>query len=126
MNSATVLAGTSGCTTITLVSSIVPATGALSRTKSKERRIDGIVRSSKTDGIAVGRRAQHRRHADVSAGADLVLDEDLLAQALRQILSNDACHGVVWSAGSERHDPMYWPRRISLRPCDAREGRQRG
>jgi hypothetical protein len=34
MNSATVLAGTSGCTTITLVSSIVPATGSLSRAKS--------------------------------------------------------------------------------------------
>src|SRR5215475_4653610 len=121
MNSARVLAGTSGCTTITLVSSIVPATGALSRTKSKrqfvvERRIDGIVRSSKTDGIAVGRRAQHRRHADVSAGAELVLDEDLLAQALRQILSDDARHGVVWAAGSKRHDPMNRSRGIALRP----------
>src|SRR5262245_56962108 len=96
MNSATVLAGTSGCTT------------------------------SKTDGIAVGRRAQHRRHADVSAGTDLVLDEDLLAQAFRQILSDDARHGVVWAAGSKRHDPMNRSRGIALRPCDARDGRQRG
>src|SRR5262249_26799204 len=43
-----------------------------------------------------------------------------------QILSNDACYGVVWSAGSERHDPMYRPCRIGLRPYDARDGRQRG
>jgi len=34
MSSATVVAGTDGCTSITLVSSIVPATGALSRRKS--------------------------------------------------------------------------------------------
>jgi len=91
-----------------------------------ERRIDGVVRSGEADGIAVGRRAQHRRHADISASADLVLDEDLLAQAFRQILSNDACYGVVWPAGSERHDPMYRPCRIGLRPHGARDGRQRG
>src|SRR5262249_11702296 len=131
MNSATVLAGTSGCTTITLVSSIVPATGRAVANKIErqlivERRIDGIVGSGEADGIAVGRRAQHRRHADISASADLVLDEDLLAQTLRQILSNDACYGVVRSAGSERHDPMYRPCRIGLRPYDARDGRQRG
>src|SRR5256886_12024711 len=80
-----------------------------------ERRIDGIIGSDEADGIAVGRRAQHRRHADISAGADLVLDDELLAQLFRQILSDDARHGVVWPTGGERHDPGPRPRRIALR-----------
>ena len=37
MNSATVLTGTSGFTSITLVSCMVPATGTLSRMKSNGR-----------------------------------------------------------------------------------------
>src|SRR5262249_61492012 len=76
--------------------------------------------------LAAGSSSQHRLNAYLPASADLFLDEHLLAQALRQILSDDACHGVVWPAGSERHDPMYRPRRIGLRPYDARDGRQRG
>jgi hypothetical protein len=91
-----------------------------------ERRIDGVVGSDEADGVAVGERAQRRRHADISTGADLVLDDKLLAQAFRQILSDDARHSVVWSAGSKRHDPMYRSRGIGLCPCDARDGRQRG
>jgi hypothetical protein len=90
-----------------------------------ERRIDGIVGSDEADGIAVGRRAQHRRHADISTGANLVLDDELLAQAFRQILSDDARHGVVWPAGGERHDPVDRPRRITLRPSNAGFSRQR-
>jgi len=112
------------------VSSIVPATGRavaneIERQLVVERRIDGIVGSDEADGIAIGRRAQHRRHADISAGADLVLDDELLAEPLRQILSDDTRDDVVWPAGSERHDPMDRSRRITLRPGNAGHGRQR-
>jgi hypothetical protein len=113
-----------------LVSSIVPATGTLSRMKSKKllvkRRVDSVVRRSEPHRVAVGGRAQHRGHADVPAGANLVLDDELLAQALGQKLSDDARHGVVRSAGGERDDPVDRPSWIPLRPCDARNGWQRG
>src|SRR2546430_12876065 len=48
-------------------------------------------------------------------GADLVLDDELLAQLFRQILSDDARHGVVWPTGGEPPDPAHRPRRIALR-----------
>jgi hypothetical protein len=90
-----------------------------------ERGIDRIVGSDKADRIAVGRRAQRRRHPDVSARADFVFD-DLLAQAIRQVLSDDAGHRVVRSAGRERYDPMHWASWIALRPGNGRGGSQHG
>src|SRR5262249_61530596 len=60
-----------------------------------------------------------------STGADLVLDDELLAQTFRQILSDDARHGVVGPTGGERHDPVDRPRWITLRPGNAGFRRQR-
>ena len=77
-----------------------------------ERRVDGVVRRDEADGVAVGRRCQHVLHADIAAGADVVLDDELLVELFRQILAEDARDGVVGPAGGERNDETHRPRRI--------------
>ena len=107
MNSATVLIGTSWFTSITLVSFMVPPTGTLSRMKSNgrlcvERCADEVVRADEADGVAVGRRGQVGLGADIAAGADAVLDDELLAEMFRQVLAEQPRGGVVGAAGRER------------------------
>jgi transposase len=51
-------------------------------------RIDHERRARDHDRIAVGGRARRHPHADIAAGAALVVDVELLAQALRQFLRN--------------------------------------
>ena len=77
-----------------------------------ERGVDGVVRRDEADGVAVGRRRQHVLHADIAAGADVVLDDELLAELFRQVLAEDARDGVVGAAGGERNDEAHRPRRI--------------
>ena len=117
MKSARFFAGNARFVSMTLASFMVPATGVLSCTKSKgnvlvERGVDGVVRRDEADRIAIGRRRQHIRHADIAAGADAVLDDDRLAELLRQVLAEEAPDRVVGAAGRERNDEAYRPRRI--------------
>jgi hypothetical protein len=90
-----------------------------------ERLVDGVVRRHEADGVAVGRRGQHVLHADIAAGADVVLDDELLAELFRQVLAEDARDGVVGAAGGERHDEAHRPRRIIERVARADPGEQR-
>jgi hypothetical protein len=54
------------------------------------------------------------------------LDDEWLAETLRQPLTNQAREDVGWPAGRKAdHDP-HRPRRVGLRQSDARDGRQRG
>ena len=76
--------------------------------------------------VAVGGRAHDRLGADIAAGARPVLDDELLAEPLRQPLADQARDDVVRAAGGKADDDAHRPRRIGLRPCDARDGRQRG
>src|SRR5262249_41363683 len=91
-----------------------------------ERRVDGVVRTDEGDRVAIGYRAEHRLHADIAARAGPVLDDELLPQMIRQILADNARDDVVGAARRKRDDPVYRPRRISFRPRDPRDGRQRG
>jgi hypothetical protein len=50
---------------------------------------------------------------------DALIDE-LLTQPLRQPLPDEPRSNVGCAGGSERHDQAHRPRRIGLRPCDAR------
>src|SRR5262245_63061221 len=50
--------------------------------------------------------------ADIVAGARLVLDEDLLAQSLRQPLRHDARGDVRAAAGGIGNDPAHGPGRV--------------
>jgi len=64
--------------------------------------------------------------ADIAAGTRSVFDDELLTKPFRQPLPDDACRDVGRAGRTEGHDQPHRPRRIGLRPCDARDGRQRG
>src|SRR5262249_30436724 len=66
-----------------------------------------------------------RLGADIAACARPVLDDELLAEALRQPLAHQAREDVSRAAWSNADDDMHRLRRIGLRPSQARNGRQR-
>ena len=68
---------------------MVPATGAMSRMKIEteivvERRVDRVGHRHRQQRIAVGRRLDGGLGADIAAGARPVVDDELLAEPLRQ------------------------------------------
>ena len=107
------------------------ATGAMSRMKLKlrfvvERRVDCVRRDDHQERVAVRRRFHDDLGADIAAGARSVLDDELLAEPLRQPLTDRrAMMSGAPPAGKPTID-AHRSRRIGLRPRDARHGRQRG
>src|ERR1041384_7452547 len=120
MNSGSVVAGTDGFTTTTYDSRAAPMTGAISRMKSKligvERGIDRIRRHDLQQRVAIGRRLGDHLGADVAAGARAILDDELLAEALRQPLTHQARLDVGGPSGRKADDDAHRPRWIGLRP----------
>src|SRR5262249_44205987 len=82
---------------------------------SIEKAVDRKRRRSEQQGVAVRRRARDGLGADVAAGARPVVDNDLLAQQLRQASSDDTGRGVGASTGRERRDQPNGTVRVSLR-----------
>jgi len=76
--------------------------------------------------MAVCRRSDHDFGRDRTGRSRPVLDEERLTEALRQPLTQRTRDDVGRSAGGEADDNPHRPRRIGLRPCDARHGGQRG
>src|SRR5215470_2823994 len=91
-----------------------------------QSRIDHIAGRSNEDRVAIGRRQSRSAHTDIAAGTADVLDVELLSNLLRQLLCDDAAENIGVPAWPERNDHTHRARRIGLRPCDARQGRQRG
>ena len=91
-----------------------------------KRRIDRVRRTDQEQRVAVRRRAHDRLGGDVAAGARPVLDDEWLAEPLRQPLTDQAREDVVRAAGGKADDDAHRPRRIGLRPSEARHGRERG
>src|SRR5215472_5258440 len=91
-----------------------------------ERRIACVRRRGQQQCIAVGWRTNDRFGTDIGAPARTVLNDEWLAQALRQPLAHQARQDIRRAAGSRRDDDPDWPRWIALRPSDTRHGRQRG
>src|SRR5262245_61977058 len=76
--------------------------------------------------MAIGGRMRHGLGGDLPLRARSVLDDEWLAETLRQPLTNQAREDVGWTAGGKAdHDP-HRPRRVGLRESDARDDRQRG
>src|SRR5204863_8978632 len=69
-------------------------------------RVDKVVRPDKDDGVAISGRSQRRLHADVAAGADAVLDDELLAEMLRQISAEQEPGNVIRAASREADDEV--------------------
>ena len=106
MNSGTVLAGTDGLTTMT----IGHADDARDRRDVAdeieielvvERRVDRVGRTDQEERIAVRRRTHDRLGGDIAAGARPVLDDELLAEPLRQPLTDQARDDVGRAAGGK-------------------------
>jgi hypothetical protein len=91
-----------------------------------ERRIDRAGRTDQEERVAVCRRAHDRFGADVGAATRPVVDYELLAKPLRKPLADEARRDVVCATRRDRHDQAHRPRRIGLRQCNTRDGRQRG
>src|SRR5262249_42474879 len=62
----------------------------------------------------------------VAAGACRVLNNELLTEPLREPLSYQTRDDVARTAGAIADDDAYRPGWIGLRPCDARDSRERG
>src|SRR6202011_5749505 len=92
------------------------------------KRHRGSVRAHlpELDGVAVGAGAHGSDRAGGAAGAGDILDDELLPERAREIVSDDAANNVARSAGSERNDDRYRPVRTGLRPAGARESREQG
>src|SRR5260370_444013 len=78
------------------------------------------------DGVAIGAGANRWGRAGGAAGPGDVLDDELLPEHAREVLTDDAANNVGCPAGSERNDHCDRPRRIGLRPRDAWQDWQRG
>jgi len=91
-----------------------------------ERRVERVRRNGHEERIAIRCRTHDRLRGDITAGARPVLDDELLAEPLREPLADQACDDVGAAAGGKADDDADRPRRIGLRPGDPRDGRQRG
>ena len=90
-----------------------------------ERRVDRVCRGDQEERVAVGRRAHDRLGGDIAAGTRPVLDDEWLAKPFRQPLADQARDDVAAARGKADHQ-AHRPRRIGLRPREARDGRERG
>src|SRR5262249_24805889 len=64
--------------------------------------------------------------SDIGAGARPILDDERLAEALGELLADQARDNVSSAAGGITDNDAHRPRRIGLRSRDARHSRQRG
>ena len=85
-----------------------------------ERRVDRRRRADEEKRVTVGGRMGDRIGADVGAGARPVLDNELLAEALRQPLADQTRDDVEGAAGRNADDDPYRP----CRPGCARAMRE--
>jgi hypothetical protein len=63
---------------------------------------------------------------DIGAGTGTVLDDEGLPEPIRKPLPHRARDDIESASCSGTDDDAHRPRRIGLRPCDARHDRQRG
>ena len=87
-----------------------------------ERGIDHVARIDHEQGVAIGRHPCHSAHGDIAAAAAHVLDVELLAHTLRQLLREQAGDHIGRTAGRVGNDHAHGSVGIALRPRYAREG----
>ena len=75
--------------------------------------------------MAVRGRAHDRLGGDIAAGAWAVLNNERLAEPLRQPLADQSRNNVDVVASGESDDDVHRPRRIALRPREPWQCRQR-
>ena len=91
-----------------------------------ERGIHHVVGAVDEDRITVGRRLRRSARSDIAAGAGDVLDVELHAHLLGQLLRHEAGEHIGRTAGREWNDHAHRPRGVGFTRRDARDGRERG
>src|SRR5262245_27276820 len=84
-----------------------------------EGRVDRVAGEDQKKRIAVRLRPHDRLRADIAARARSIVDDELLAQPLRELLSNQTSYCVGRTARRVADDDAHRPRWIRLRPCHA-------
>jgi hypothetical protein len=72
--------------------------------------------------VAVGRGLGDRVGAEIAARARLVLDHEVLAELVLEVIGDQPHHQVGGRAGAERHDQLDRPGRPALRQGGNRRG----
>jgi hypothetical protein len=75
--------------------------------------------------LAVWGRTHDSLGSRVGAATRAIFDDELLTKPLRQPLTRQACDDVLRATGRGADDVAHPMRRIGLRPCSSRHGRQR-
>ena len=119
MNSPTVFAGTEGWMTIRYGPPPTRPTGEKSFSESygsflRRLGIDREARGDDQQGVAVGSRVRHDFAADDHVRAGAVVHHEGLAEAIRELVGDDAAGNVVGTAGSERNHEPDRPCRVIL------------
>jgi hypothetical protein len=91
-----------------------------------ERGIGRDRRRHHEERIAVRRRPHDHFGADIAAGARPVLDDELLAEPLRQPLPDQARQNVGRAAGGEADNQVHRMPRIGVRSRRPADSRKRG
>src|SRR6516162_9829410 len=87
---------------------------------------DPVSGNDQKERMAVGGRTDDCLGGDSPLGARSVLDDEWLAEPLRQPLTDQAREDVGRTAGRKANHDAYRSRRIGLRPSDLRYRRQYG
>src|SRR5262249_19803138 len=87
-----------------------------------ERRVDCACVRDEGKRVASGICIHRCRGSDVAAPTWTILDDELLAQTLRQPLTHQAREDVICAAGGSRDDDAHRARRIGLRLSAGRDG----
>src|SRR5882724_1512509 len=83
-----------------------------------QRGVDRVWRTDEEQRLAVRNCVHDRLGRDIAAGARPVLDDEWLAEPLRQPLSDQTREDVIRAAGGKADNDMHWPRGIRIRPSD--------
>src|SRR5262249_40156802 len=90
-----------------------------------ERRVDRLCRTDHEQRVSVCGRAHDGLGSYVGTSTRSVLNDEWLAEALRQPLPHRTRNGVGIAASGKADQQAHRPRGIGLRPSDTRYGRQR-
>src|SRR5262245_8779108 len=114
---------------MTLGARTIPATGAMSLMKFEiefvvEGRVDRVCRRDQEERVTVRICIHDRFGSDIGAGSWAVLDDEWLAEPLRQPLTHQARKEVGRTGRGRGNDYSHRPSRIGLRPGEAQRGRE--
>src|SRR5262245_4851003 len=91
-----------------------------------KRRVDRRRRVNHEECVAVWRRLHDYLGSDIGAGACPILDDERLAEALGELLADQARDNVSSAAGGITDNDAHRPRWIGFRLRQPRDGRQHG